>query len=93
MSKFELLIYWLMRIPLLPVIIFFSLPGVAAGLFLALKPVSCIELQKRFYAKINWRMEPISMEKEIRNTRLMGWFLVIFLLAALFLVFAKPFLL
>ncbi len=47
-----------------------------SGLFLALKPRQAIELQKKFYTKINWNIEPISLGKEIRNTRLMGLFLI-----------------
>ena len=31
----------------------------------------------RFYEKINWRIEPISMEKEIRNTEIMGVSLIV----------------
>jgi len=46
------------------------------GLFVALRPQKTIEIQQKFYAKINWRIEPISMSKEVRNTRLMGLFLV-----------------
>ena len=42
------------------------------GIFLVSRPAMAIELQRRFYARINWRMEPISMEKELRNTRIMG---------------------
>jgi hypothetical protein len=89
MSKFELLVYWLMTIPRLPIIILFSILGLFAGLFAATKPVLCIEIQKRFYAKINWRMEPISVEKEIYNTRSMGCFLVIISLITLFLSISK----
>jgi hypothetical protein len=58
-------------------ILLISLISLAIGLFLLLKPSSAIELQRRFYALINWRIEPISMPKEIRNTRLMGLFLII----------------
>ncbi|TBR16325.1 hypothetical protein EPO66_04775 [bacterium] len=47
------------------------------GLVLFLKPGLAIEIQRRFYAKINWRVEPISMPKEIRNTRIMGVFLIV----------------
>ncbi|MFH1442105.1 MAG: hypothetical protein ABIH18_08725 [Candidatus Omnitrophota bacterium] len=47
------------------------------GLLLAINPVLSIEIQRRFYERINWRMEPISMEKEIRNTRIMGIFLTL----------------
>jgi hypothetical protein len=46
------------------------------GLLLAIKPRHAIELQRIFYTKINWRMEPIFMDKEIRNTRIMGIFLI-----------------
>ena len=53
------------------------------GLFLLVKPKAAIELQRRFYEKINWRIEPISISKEIRNTRLMGLFLLILWLASL----------
>jgi hypothetical protein len=48
-----------------------------AGFFLYTKPSGAIELQKKFYEKINWRMEPVSMEKEIRNTRIMGMVLLV----------------
>lgn len=51
------------------------------GLFVALRPQKTIEIQQKFYAKINWRIEPISMPKEIRNTRLMGLFLVVLSIA------------
>jgi hypothetical protein len=89
MSKFELIVYWLMSIPRLPIIILFSILGLFTGLFCAIKPALCIEMQKRFYAKINWRMEPIFMEKEIYNTRFMGWFLVIISVITLFLSISK----
>lgn len=90
MSAFERLVFGLMAVPRLPVILLLSFSGIAVGLFSALHPASCIELQKRFYERINWRMEPISMEKEIRNTRLLGWFSIIVCLAALILVILKP---
>jgi hypothetical protein len=51
------------------------------------RPELAIEIQKRFYAKINWRIEPVSMPKEIRNTRIMGWFLAALLSLALFFAF------
>lgn len=50
------------------------------GAYIYTDPQEIIETQKQFYALINWRMEPISMPKEIRNTRLMGLFLIIFAL-------------
>jgi hypothetical protein len=55
-----------------PISILVYLLGVSIGLAMFFRPSAFIEFQRRFYAKINWRMEPISMAKEIRNTRLMG---------------------
>jgi len=63
--------------------------GVIFGLFMLLRPASAIRIQQRFYAQINWRMEPISMGKEIRNTRLMGAFLIVVILLAAVLVIAS----
>lgn len=63
------------------------------GLFLYRNPIVAIEIQKKFYEKINWRMEPISLAKEIRNTKLMGLFLMAFvLLAAGYTIFCRKFL-
>ena len=50
--------------------------GIAIGLFVFFKPELTIEIQRRFYEKLNWRIEPINMQKEIRNTKIMGAFLV-----------------
>ena len=55
----------------------FCLLGAIVGVFLVQNPRQAIELQTRFYALINWRLEPISLPKEIQNTRLMGLFLII----------------
>jgi len=59
------------------------------GIFIARRPFSAIEIQKKFYAKINWRIEPISLKKEIRNTRLMGLFLVLFVISAILFFFLQ----
>ena len=58
----------------LPVVV--SLIVLVFGLWVYLKPAQVIEFQKRFYAAINWRMEPIDTAKEIRNTRAMGLFVI-----------------
>lgn len=50
------------------------------GCYVFFKPQEIIEIQKQFYLLINWRMEPVSMPKEIRNTKLMGLFLIVFAL-------------
>ena len=57
------------------------------GLFIFLNPQRTFAWQKSFYALINWRIEPISLSKEIRNTKLMGLFLIGFVLVACFYKF------
>ena len=42
------------------------------GSLVAWKPKKAIEMQIAFYRPLNWKIEPISIEKEIRNTRIMG---------------------
>lgn len=61
----------------------FSIISFCIGVFIGSQPKEAIELQRRFYARINWKIEPISMEKEIRNTRIMGLSLIIFSIATL----------
>lgn len=63
-----------------------SAAGLGIGLVLIRAPGFCIELQRKFYAFLNWRIEPISMKRELRSTRLLGFFLAI--LCACGLVFA-----
>ena len=63
---------------------FFSLVSLFVGVFLAIKPQQAMKIQIKFYEKINWRVEPISMDKEIRNTRAMGVFLLAVFVATLF---------
>ncbi|MCM8791275.1 MAG: hypothetical protein NC938_06230 [Candidatus Omnitrophica bacterium] len=47
------------------------------GALIAWKPKKTIDIQIALYRPFNWRLEPISWEKEIRNTRLMGLTLVV----------------
>lgn len=46
--------------------------AVAFGALLMWRPRKVIEIQTTFYRAFNWKIEPISMEKEIKNTRIMG---------------------
>ena len=62
------------------------------GLFLIMRPHIMIELQRQFYARINWRIEPISLEKELRNTRVMGAVLIALSAIALFYLYGINFL-
>ncbi len=71
------------------ILIVLSIVGLFIGIFLYFKPRIAIEIQRRFYVKINWKIEPISMPKEIRNTCVMGWFLIILSVTTLFFSFTK----
>lgn len=51
--------------------------GCVLGAIVFLKPRKVIDLQIRFYELINWKVTPISMEKEIRNTKMMGFVVII----------------
>ncbi len=55
------------------------------GTLLAWKPKKTIDIQIALYRPFNWKIEPISMEKEIRNTRIMG--LSVFALGAASLIY------
>lgn len=68
-----------------------TLIGFAIGIFLFFRPAAMIEIQRKFYAKINWRIEPISMNKELRNTKIMGLGLVILALAASVFLWANKY--
>ncbi|HSV43958.1 MAG TPA: hypothetical protein VLJ10_05325 [Candidatus Bathyarchaeia archaeon] len=61
----------------------------AMGWFIFRYPNLTIRLQQKFYALINWRMEPIDMDKEIRNTRAMGLFLIFFILLSTIWMWVK----
>ena len=49
----------------------------AFGILCIRKPESAIELQRRFYEKINWKIEPIIIKKELKNTKMMGLFMTV----------------
>ena len=65
-----------MDVELLTVIISASSLGIIVGAFLHLKAALAIEMQRKFYLSINWRIEPVSMEKELKNTKIMGRIMV-----------------
>lgn len=70
----------------LPVCLILAGLSFLAGFFCVKNPAGAIKIQQLFYAKINWRIEPISMEKEIRNTRGMGLFLIALALVTLWVL-------
>jgi len=55
----------------------FIVLGIVVGLFVYFYPVSVMRLQVKFYEKINWRIEPISLQKEFNRTRNTGLYLVV----------------
>lgn len=63
--------------------VLFIIAGIMFGAFVYLKAPLAIKMQTKFYEKINWRMEPVSMQKEVRNTKIMGLFLFVFCLLAI----------
>ncbi len=54
-----------------------AITAIILGVFLILQPKRAIDIQMAFYRLINWKIEPISMEKEVKNTRIMGLFVAI----------------
>jgi hypothetical protein len=70
----------------IPVSAVWILVGIIVGVFIFFRPAVVIRLQIKFYEKINWRIEPISLPKELKNTRYMGLFLVLFCLLASFYI-------
>lgn len=54
-----------------------SVIAILFGALISWKPRKTIDIQIAFYRLINWELKPISMEKEIRNTRIMGAFVLI----------------
>lgn len=66
--------------------------GISIGIFLITRPKSAIRIQQKLYAKINWKIEPISMSKEIRNTKIMGFILIVLLIFILLILYKNNFL-
>ena len=54
------------------ILIVISIASAVMGVVFAAAPRKTINAQIAFYRLINWNVEPISWEKEIRNTRIMG---------------------
>lgn len=67
-----------MNLNLLPLSMLLAIAGIIVGLAMFFNAALLIKEQIKFYAKINWRMEPISIPKEIKNTRIMGLVLFAF---------------
>ncbi|MDP2924543.1 MAG: hypothetical protein Q8O30_12650 [Candidatus Omnitrophota bacterium] len=59
--------------------------AIVFGALVAWKPRKTIDIQIAIYRPFNWKLEPISMEKEIKNTRIMG--LTVLILGILSLIY------
>ena len=46
--------------------------AVLNGVVCLFNPILAIKIQQKFYERINWKIEPINLKKELRNTRIMG---------------------
>jgi len=76
--------------------LFYLFEGAAAlmscwgGILCVKRPNLVIQMQKNFYEMINWRLSPVSLEKELRNTRIMGGILLLsfFLLVISLFIFS-----
>ena len=72
----------------LPLGIIFAVLGIGFGLFMIYKSDLIIKIQITSSAKANWRVEPISMEKELKNTKIRGVNLVaVCILAIIYIQF------
>jgi len=67
----------------LPVSVVLIIIGIIVGLLVFFYPVSVMRMQVKFYEKINWRIEPISLQKEFKRTRYTGLYLVCLCLFAI----------
>jgi hypothetical protein len=50
--------------------------GIVVGILVFFYPVSVMRMQVKFYEKINWRIEPISLQKEFNRTKYTGLYLI-----------------
>ena len=81
----EYAVSWFARIPVKALVSAISLIGLIIGVMLIFKTSLMIELQRVLYAQMNWKIEPISLPKELRTLRAMGLCMIIFLAVILFL--------
>jgi hypothetical protein len=72
----------------IPVTIICIIAGIIVGVLVYFYPVSVMKFQVKFYEKINWRIEPISLQKEFKRTKYSGLYLVFLcLLASVYIKF------
>ncbi|MDD3274997.1 MAG: hypothetical protein PHQ84_04455 [Candidatus Omnitrophica bacterium] len=73
---------------LVPISMVLIIVGIVVGLLVFFYPVSVMRMQVKFYEMINWRIEPISLQKEFKRTKYSGLYLVVLcLFASLYIKF------
>ena len=60
--------------------------SVLVGAYLIRSPRKAIEKQIELYRAIHWKTEPLSWDREIRNTTVMGWMALLSGIAAFVLI-------
>lgn len=63
--------------------------GMIFGALITWKPKKAIDIQIALYKPFNWKLEPIDMDKEIRNTRIMGMTVLILTVISLVYILIK----
>ena len=71
---------------LVPISIMLIIVGIIVGVLMFFYPVSVMRMQVKFYEMINWRIEPISLQKEFKRTKYSGLYLVVLCLFAILYV-------
>lgn len=69
-----------MAVPLIALL--FINVGLIFGIWVFFNTEPILKVQSKFYEKTNWLMVPISMLKEVRNTRIMAAILIIISIAS-----------
>jgi len=68
---------------ILALLILLAVVSLGVGVLYSSKPELAIEWQRRAYEACNWRLEPISLEKELRHMKIMGRFLMMISMATI----------
>jgi len=68
------------------VLILIAFAGISVGGLSAVSPRRSIELYQWIMKWFNWRVEPIDLKKEIRNTRVLGVLMVVLSTAIFFVL-------
>lgn len=82
-----MLFYWIYKI----IAVMIAIVSFIFAIVALSRPNSVIKFQQRFCERINWKVEPISWEIEIKSTRRFGRILLLLSVGILALVIFKRF--